>query len=287
MRTSLEIEQLLNANGGVIARRDHPELRGSLEWLVRSERLTAVVPGVYAAPPSANDPLVRTRAATLRHPDAVIVGSAAARLTYWPGAPMEKIELALPESLPAPRGFAFSRRHIPPGLILEWKGLRVSTPALTAIDVATADCADAIDIALRTRRATLAGMHDALRLTSNRAGNFGRRLLLLDSRDEPWSAAERQSHRLLRGAAIGGWKSNLPLLLDGAQYFLDIAFRRQRLALEIDGRIHEEDAGLFESDRWRQNALVLDGWRVLRFTWAMLRDHPESFLAVVRRALSA
>jgi hypothetical protein len=30
------------------------------------------------------------------------------------------------------------------------------------------------------------------------------------------------------------------------------------LAIETDGRLHETDANLFESDRWRQNALVAD-----------------------------
>ena len=39
---------------------------------------------------------------------------------------------------------------------------------------------------------------------------------------------------------------------------------------------------MFESDRWRQNALVADGWRVLRFTWDMLHDHPEVVVAAVR-----
>jgi very-short-patch-repair endonuclease len=42
---------------------------------------------------------------------------------------------------------------------------------------------------------------------------------------------------------------------------------------------------LFESDRWRQNALVAQGWRVLRFTWAMLCDHPEAFISGVLDAL--
>jgi very-short-patch-repair endonuclease len=71
----------------------------------------------------------------------------------------------------------------------------------------------------------------------------------------------------------------------GRTYYLDIAFRSLRLAIEIDGRLHEDDPDLFESDRWRQNALVRDGWRVLRFTWAMLRDHPEAFVEEVRAAL--
>ena len=92
-------------------------------------------------------------------------------------------------------GYTFSRRHIPAELIVERAGLRYTAPALTAIDLATFACADAIDIALRTRAATLEGMYQALRLTPNRVGNQQRLKLLIDSRNEPWSAAERlQEH---------------------------------------------------------------------------------------------
>jgi very-short-patch-repair endonuclease len=59
----------------------------------------------------------------------------------------------------------------------------------------------------------------------------------------------------------------------------------QRVALEIDGRLHETDRGLFESDRWRQNHLVLDGWLVLRCTWSMLTQHPDLVVQTVQRAL--
>lgn len=75
------------------------------------------------------------------------------------------------------------------------------------------------------------------------------------------------------------------MIIDGQLFFIDIAFKRQKLAIEIDGRRHETDEDLFESDRWRQNALVADGWRVLRFTWAMLRDHPEVFVRAILDAL--
>jgi len=42
---------------------------------------------------------------------------------------------------------------------------------------------------------------------------------------------------------------------------------------------------MFHSDRWRQNALMLAGWRVLRFSWLMMEEDPEAFVAAVRAAL--
>ena len=52
-----------------------------------------------------------------------------------------------------------------------------------------------------------------------------------------------------------------------------------------DGRLYHTGAEAFESDRWRQNLLVLNGWCVLRFTWTMIEDHPEKVLAMVRDAI--
>jgi very-short-patch-repair endonuclease len=72
-------------------------------------------------------------------------------------------------------------------------------------------------------------------------------------------------HRLLRNARIKGWQPNLPVLINGQVFYIDIAFKQQKLAIEIDGRLHETNEDLFESDRWRQNALVAGGWRVFAF----------------------
>jgi hypothetical protein len=145
---------------------------------------------------------------SVRHPDAVVFGGAAARMSFWPDAPMRTIDVAAPTRVASRPGYTFSRRHIPAELVVERAGLRFTTPALTAIDLATFECADAIDIALRTRVATLEGMYEALRLTPNRAGNQQRLRLLIDSRNEPWSAAERLAHRILRAARLTGWEAN-------------------------------------------------------------------------------
>jgi very-short-patch-repair endonuclease len=285
MDSDREVASALSAQGGVLCRSDRPELGGALDWLVRQGRLAAVLPGVYSTPDWQQQPAVAMRAALLSHPDGVLVRGAAARVSYWPGAKLDCVELAVPRRVRAQHGFRFSRRVIPADLVIERRGLRFTDPALTAIDLATQESADSIDVVLRTRAATLASMRDALARTPNRSGNKTRLKLLIDSRDEPWSAAERRAHRLLRGAGITGWQSNLPVIVQDRLYYLDIAFRSQRLALEIDGRIHEDDPSLFESDRWRQNALVFAGWRILRFTWAMLERHPEHFVESVCRAL--
>lgn len=284
MKARSEIDLLIRGGGGLISRRDHPSLANTMAWLVRQGKLVPVLPGIYAAPEIARGLEVRMRAVSLRHPDAVVLGAAAARASFWPEAPIRAIEVAAPTRLTSRAGYNFSRRHIPSDLVVERAGLRFTAPALTAIDLATFECADALDIALRTRAATLGGMYEALRLTPNRTGNQQRLKLLIDSRNEPWSAAERLAHRVLRAAGITDWKTNFPVAIQGCLYYIDIAFPHLKLAIEIDGRLHEEDEDLFESDRWRQNALIAGGWLVLRFTWRMLREHPEAVVAAILTA---
>jgi very-short-patch-repair endonuclease len=42
---------------------------------------------------------------------------------------------------------------------------------------------------------------------------------------------------------------------------------------------------LFRRDRQRQNAVVLAGWTVLRFTWHDLTQRPNEVIAEIRLAL--
>ncbi len=282
-----DIQRIIRANGGVIARRNHPELVEACNWLVRKGELVPVLPGVYAPRDSAREVGIRMRAAMLWSPDAVLTGPAAAQLSFWPRIASPLVDLATPKKRRGQyRGFRLCERRIAVDLVVTRGGLRYTAPALTALDLISVVGADGIDTALRTRSATLDGMRAALELTPHRPGNSDRRRLLLDSRDEPWSAAERLAHQLLRAAGITGWRANFPVPTIGSVYYVDVAFPAVKLAIEIDGRLHEDDKLVFESDRWRQNHLALLGWTVLRFTWKMLTEHPELVIQTILQALN-
>ena len=279
-----DIQQIL-ATEGVIVRRDHPKLVGTIERLVRNGNLRSVLPGVYAEPGACDSIQTQIRALMRWDPDAVLIGSAAAWVSFWPELRVEAVECALRHSRATQTGYCFTRRHIPAELVVNRSGLRYTTPALTALDLCATVGGDAIDQALRTRATTLAQLHQAMELTAARVGNRTRRELLLESRAEPWSKAERLFHRLLRDAGITGWQANRPVVLDDSTFYVDILFRRLKLVIEIDGRLYHTGAEVFESDRWRQNLLVLNGWFVLRFTWTMVEEHPERVIAMVREAI--
>ncbi len=65
------------------------------------------------------------------------------------------------------------------------------------------------------------------------------------------------------------------------RYVADFAIMRARVAIEIDGPLHERQQ---EADSERDQAFERLGWRVLRFTPEQLADGPR-FLAAVRAAL--
>jgi very-short-patch-repair endonuclease len=279
-----EIQHLL-ATEGVVARRDHPKLIGTIERLVRNGNLRAVLPGVYAEPGTCDS--IRTRLQGVMHwdRDAVLVGAAAAWASFWPEIRISRISCSLKHQRRPQPGYEFTRRQIPSELVVSRYGRRYTCPALTALDLCDVMGGDAIDQALRTRASTLAQLHRALELTGGRKGNRTKRQLLLDSRAEPWSKAERLLHHLLRAAGITGWKANRPVVLDDSRFYVDIMFRKLKLVIEIDGRLYHTGAEVFESDRWRQNLLILDGWCVLRFTWTMIEEQPKKVVAMVREAI--
>lgn len=65
---------------------------------------------------------------------------------------------------------------------------------------------------------------------------------------------------------------------------VDFAYVEERIIIEVDGRLFHGPE-VFESDRERDNAAGLAGWRVLRFTWHMVTMRPEYVITTVREAL--
>jgi very-short-patch-repair endonuclease len=285
VRTFVDVE-LVVERFGVIATRDHPELRGAINRRVRNGRLVRVLPGVYSPPAAATELRQRVAAVPLWDLDAIITHEAAAALTFWPDIRVPVIRCAVKHAKAPQRGYTFVREHIPPELVWRHGPVLLTNPTLTALDLAADTDGGSIDRALLRRKTTLHLMREALVLTGRRRGNPDRRKLLLDSRDNPWSTAERRCHRLFREAGITGWKGNQPVMLEQQEFFVDIMFRRLRLVVEIDGREFHIGVEVFESDRRRQNLLVLHGWRVLRITWAMITDEPDQVVAMVREAMA-
>jgi very-short-patch-repair endonuclease len=271
------LEALLDA-ADVVSRRDHPDLAATFDYALRRGQIEPVLPGVYARTHHKSVPEVRIEALRRYEPRAVLLADAAARHTFRPALPVTSVTAAVPRRLRPQPGFRFVRRTVPDQLVTEVGGVRTVVPALAAIEAGP----DVVDDALRRGVFDLDAMWAAFDATRRWRGADQRRQLVEESSGNPWSAAERRFHRLLRAAGLGGWRPNHLI----GDHPVDVVFIAQRLAVEIDGR-HFHGEATFEKDRWQQNAMVLAGWRVLRFTWAMLEQHPDRVVKTVEAALTS
>lgn len=272
-----QLEAALDAGSGVVLRREHPELAEAIKRACRTGALVRVLNGVHVAGNLADSVEHRVRALVCFDPDAIVTGAAAARLTWWPELPVSTITAyRRPHCQPA-KGFDWARSRPEPELVTG----NVAVPELQVLDLLPQRGADAVDEALRRRAVTLAGLHRALELTPGRPGNQLRRAILDDSRDEPWSPAEREFHRVLRAERIAGWRANFRIRLDGHVYFLDVALPDLRLAFEVDGFEHHGSRSAFERDRSRDTVMAAHGWLTVRLSAAQVSDSGPRVRAVI------
>ncbi len=251
---------------------------------VRSGQARALLPGAYVLAANAQTAWVRGLAACRWDPDAVITGDLAAVLGYDEDHPLGPVVGVTARHRRTHPGYRFVRRAIPPEWVVTRRGIRFTHPAWTALDLALAEGPRALDEALRLR-IPLDLLTAAL---ADQAGRRGARLLrgwLSESRDRPFSPAERAAHAALRAEGIDGWEGNAALALPHRTVILDVAFWRERLALEIDGFAYHSSRRSFVEDRLRDAELVAAGWVVLRFSATTVIDEPDRFVSLVRRAL--
>lgn len=159
---------------------------------------------------------------------------------------------------------------------------------LTVLPAAAA--ADLLDAALQKRylRADMLADDLTARLGRGRLNAAGLRSLIARATSGSRSEAEQRMARLLQRSGTGPWVPNHRIRGDGGHIVaeLDFAHVILRIAIEVDGRAFHSDRTAFERDRWRQNALVIDGWIVLRFTWEQISERPDEVIAVIQAAVA-
>ncbi|MFM1964721.1 MAG: hypothetical protein RL134_446 [Actinomycetota bacterium] len=159
---------------------------------------------------------------------------------------------------------------------------------LTVLPAATA--ADLLDAALQKRYVrpqTLAEDLEA-RLGRGRRNAAGLRSLRDRAMSGSRSEAEQRMARVLRRSATGPWMPNYALRDGSGRVIAEIDFAHVglRIAIEVDGRAFHSDRRSFERDRWRQNALVVGGWLILRFTWEQITERPDEVIGIICAAVA-
>ncbi|WP_395307393.1 type IV toxin-antitoxin system AbiEi family antitoxin domain-containing protein [Mycobacterium sp. AMU20-3851] len=283
------LADLLRSHDGVItlAQANQAGLgRDDVHYRVRTGQWLRCGRGVYFADDREYTDRARIRAGVWAYgEDAVASGLTAAwwhRLTQFAPNTVE-VTVLRKRRLRISPGTTLRRRDLDPGEVVVRDGLRVTSLPLTVVEAAVrrGGGAKLMDNALQ-RHVDLRALWKAHLNNKGRHGSPAARTLLRAAEDGTRSAAERLLGKLLRGAGITGWKANYPV----AGYKGDYVFLDCKLILETDGFAFHSDVDDFNRDRVRQNALILAGYQVLRFTWLDLTEYPERVIAQIQYALT-
>ncbi len=183
------------------------------------------------------------------------------------------------------------REALSPADVTEVDGMRVTTVARSVIDTLRVlperVGQPILDQALLRGWLSLDELASRVDDFGGRRGGSQLRQAFARSQSGARSEAERRLHGLLDRAGISGWVADFKVVdSDGVlRAVIDVAFDKERLALEIDGLAFHTDPDSFQRDRSRQNWLVNQGWTVLRFTWDDLMQRHRHVVQTITTAL--
>lgn len=295
-RDGVDPDELMAAQDGLISRAQAIEAGMSRSAVFRRATSGAwpeVLPGVFRSAQVRLTTAARIRAAAMWAGASGTVSGAAAAW-WWSLTDIEPlvVEVTVPaaKTRRAPAGVRILRRQLDDRDRAALSGIAVTGLPLSAlhgaVDLGPPAGPMMLDRALQ-RRVSFDDLHAAYCRQIGSRRSTGARRLMADAGDRAAAESERRFIRLIKKAGIHGWSVNAPMTVMGETFYPDFCFARERVIVEIDGWAWHHTPKRFQRDRSRQNALVLQGWLVLRFTWFDLVDRPEWVLAQVRAALAA
>lgn len=286
-------------SGGVVTIQEAIALgmsKSTIRRRVSDGVLIALRPGILALP-GATDPFVLDLSAACAKLQAVVSHEAAA---YVHG--LDKPRYIKPTvSVPVRRSkdlagvTVHQLTDLDPSHIVDHDGLPVTSSERTVIDLAAvlheSHLSRIVDHGLASGQIDLAELQ-GLFLALGRRGKPGTAVLrrLLEARGVDYLAPESELERRL---LVVLEKAELPPplrqfhapWLQSVNGRVDLAYPDHKLVIEGDSRRWHLLMDAFETDRLRDNAAQLAGWRILRFTWAEIIDAPERVVSTVLRAL--
>ena len=289
------VEQLLARQGGVARRRELLRAglsRRALHRRVERGELRPLTPHLFtdAAGPVPDEQL---RAAVVGL-DAVVSRTSAALL--WglelTTTPTElTVTVGRDRSRAGRHGVRVQRADLREDEWVRRDGVRVTTVVRTVLDLCRSlPLGEAVavgDSALRKGLVRREQLHAALRALPAGRGRdrVARVVALLDPRCG--SVLESLLRALLAQHGLHP-KTQVVVMasIGGRIGRVDFAWVDLRLVIETDGFAFHADRRRYRDDRRRGNALVLAGWRVLRFSWEDVVAYPEYVVETVRGVVS-
>ena len=257
-------------------------------------RLAREVYRVNGAPVTGDQ---RILAATMASAGSVASHRSAGHLLGLPGLrdPAPEVSLLHARNRRTPLGRVHGTLLLPPDHVTSVRGIPTTTAARTVFDLAGTEHPSRaerfLDAALKRQLCTVRDVSLVFFVLARR-GRRGTAAMrrFLEERDAtyvaPASELERVGRRLFSDAglpppAFEVWLGDREDRIGR----VDCVWRRERVVVELDGGRFHDDPASRAADRQRDNRLMAEGWRVLRFTWHDLTQRGAQVVALVRRAL--
>lgn len=194
------------------------------------------------------------------------------------------VEVALRPGHQSRLAVAHRPKVLPPDHVTTHRGMPVTTPARTLVDLGSVSddglVERALESALRRKLVTVRELESLLAITRLRGGRVIRRVLSQRPSGAPSteSDAETLFLQLARTCGMPEPRRQYPVVLRGRRYRIDFAWLETRIAVEIDGVATHATPSSLRSDLFRQNRVILDGWMVLRYTWFDIVNQPHDLV---------
>ena len=229
-------------------------------------------------------------AVSRRLPDAVFSDSTAGWLHGLDLQPVDPVYVTVPNAHISNRASVHLRRaRLGPNEIVQLRGLPATSAFRTTIDLGgnrvLVDAVIALDMALHKRIVDLADLRTFCEANrgAKRIARLRRAIALTEPATE--SPMETRLRLLLVMARLPRPQAQVSLH-DQLGRFLgrpDLYYPAHKLGLEYDGGTHRDSMA---EDNRRQNRLLNDGIRLLRFTAGDIFQTPDSVVGQVRLAIS-
>lgn len=176
-------------------------------------------------------------------------------------------------------------------------GIRSTTLARALVDsgipwgagIVARSLEEAIRRELVTVQVVAAVLHRVARKGRNGAGPMRdvliERMALLGLAEGPM---DEEFLRIMKAAGVDLPEPQVEIHRRGGRLIarVDFVYHQYKLVIELDGEAFHPDRDSFCKDRRKQNALVLEGYRVLRFTYFDLFAAPEYVVSQVVTAIA-
>jgi predicted transcriptional regulator of viral defense system len=275
------IRELAERQHGVVARRQLLELDmrpGSIVDRITSGRLHPVHRGIYVVGHRLITPRGRWMAGVLAGGREGALSHRAAGRLWNLVSNAGQVDVTVPRARPNRPGLRWHVGALPADERTVKDGIPVTTVPRTLLDLATVLRPDRLQRALH--EAEVQRLYDRLSVPDllarhpHRRGAAALRRILATTelgRNVTRNDFEQAFLSFLDEYGLPRPEVNEPLWLAGCSIEPDCLWRAQRAIVELDSFGVHGTRKLFESDRARDRALTIAGWRAVRVTWRQLQ----------------